>query len=119
MKYLSLIIAFASLFFSSHSISAISYDNKIGWIAVSSSSSNQGHFVEFENHLEGVNDCREDTNHNPRILFSKDDNDILSLLLMAKSSNSRVGFYYSTSSSIPKTAGHGLVECEFINIWIK
>ena len=60
--------------------------------------------------------------HLPKTLIEfnlKDDNDILSVLLMAKASNSRVGFYYSTSSSIPKTAGHGLVECEFVNIWVK
>ncbi|OEE67900.1 hypothetical protein A1OO_19375 [Enterovibrio norvegicus FF-33] len=99
--------------------SEISYDNKIGWIAVSTFNSNKGNFVELENLLQNENDCRYDLNHMPRIMFSKEDKDILSLLLTAKASNNFVGFYYSKTSSIPKATGHGLSECEFINVWIK
>ncbi|CZF86978.1 hypothetical protein GMA8713_05019 [Grimontia marina] len=97
----------------------ISFNNKIRWIAVSTANSNKGHFVEFENLLQNTNDCRPDQNHKPRIMFTKEDKDILSLLLTAKASDRAVGFYYSKTSSIPKAFGHGLSECEFINIWLQ
>lgn len=113
------IVIVVTLLYPSLAISEISYNNKIRWITVSSSNSNAGNFVEFENLLENTNDCRPDQDHKPRIMFTKDDKDILSLLLMAKASNNSVGFYYAKTSSIPKAFGHGLSECEFINIWIQ
>ncbi|UTM59666.1 hypothetical protein L4174_023530 [Photobacterium sp. CCB-ST2H9] len=113
------IVLLSFMLFPLTSNAEISRNNVVDWVAVSANKTNSGHFIQLKNALQHAGDCRVDSNHLPRVLLSADDKDLLSLFLTAKAANKKVGFYYKTSSTIPKASGHGLPDCEFVNVWLE
>lgn len=111
-KYLLTLSSIVSL----EASAGISRHNSVEWIAVSSIQAGNDNFVELQNPLEN-NECL--SNNDTRIRFAKEDNNLLALLLAAKTANRKIGFYYKTTSSLTKTSGHGVPACEFQNVWLE
>ncbi|GAB2191833.1 hypothetical protein MAH1_34410 [Sessilibacter sp. MAH1] len=110
-------IAFILSIMVSFPVSAgLSRNNTVEWVVVSSIQSGHGYFVQFSNALPD-DECA--SGAKSRVKFDRDDDGILSLLLTARASSSKVGFYYNTTTNLPNAGGHVVPSCEILNIWIE
>ena len=104
------------MFASFLSSAEISRNNTVSWVAASTIQSGGSHFVQLKNQLQNPDDCKFGDGY--RIRLSVEDKEIFSLLLAAKMSNQKVGFYYNTTTLLPAPSGHG-TGCQFTNVWLE
>ncbi|MEE9303044.1 MAG: hypothetical protein V3U84_04575, partial [Thiotrichaceae bacterium] len=76
------------------------------------------HMIEWKNALENANDCVFSGANRPRTRLSIDDKAAFSMLLAAKMTKMKVGFYYNLNTTLPVVAGHGS-GCEITNAWLE
>lgn len=106
------IAVLSSLVFSGSAISAeISRNNHVDWVLASAKGTSTSHFVQWIGPINSV--CN--TN---RTRFSVDDKEIMSLLLSAKMTGKKVGFYYDLTATTSSVPGHGS-DCQLVNVWFE
>ena len=109
-------LLFSLVLFPFSSFAEISRNNHVSWIGASSVNNGGSHFVQWQSPLQNPDDCKFANNYRTRI--SVEDKEIFSLLLSAKMANKKVGFYYSTETSLPAVSGHG-TGCQITNVWLE
>lgn len=89
----------------------ISRHNTVDWVLASAKGSSTSHFVQWGKAINTA--CT-----NKRTRFSFEDKDIMSLLLAAKVSGKKVGFYYDLQTKTNAVPGHGS-GCQLLNVWLE
>lgn len=89
----------------------ISRNNYVNWVLASAKGTSTSHFVEWENAINA--NCTRN-----RTRFSFEDKEIMSLLLSAKMSGKKVGFYYELAATTSSVPGHGSA-CQIVNVWFE
>jgi len=115
MKLIKLAVVLVSMAFSSIAMGMeISRNNYVDWVATSSVASSESNFIQWKNPL--ASGCQ--LSGLARTRFSINDDALLSLLLTAKVSNKKVGFYYELIATTGPVPGHGSA-CQIVNAWLE
>lgn len=89
----------------------ISRNNYVDWVLASAQGTSTSHFVQWKNPIN--TNCT--TN---RTRFTFEDKEIMSLLLSARMSGKKVGFYYNLTATTSSVPGHGS-DCQLVNVWLE